>query len=120
MRPADPMQRRENERRARTARRTLAFTCPKPPLGELHQNDLKKAKTLTAATPQGSQPITPEPAPSHRLWASAWARPLADANYTNTHSQRATTKGTFLLCWERGTFSGSSALLVNKGQLVII
>src|SRR3982750_1056009 len=104
MRPADPMQRRENERRARTARRTLAFTCPKPPLGELHQNDLRKAKTLTAATPQGSQPITPEPAPSPRLWASAWARPLADAiTLTRTRKNHAS-KGTFLPCWKRGHF----------------
>src|SRR4051812_2017412 len=64
----------------------------------------EKQKTLTAAKPQGSPPITPEPAPSPRLWASAWARPLADAiTLTRTRKYHAS-KGTFLPCWKRGHF----------------
>ena len=64
----------------------------------------EKQKTLTAFKLQGSQPITPEPAPSHRLWASAWARPLADAITLTCTRKQQPQKGTFLLCWRRGHF----------------
>src|SRR5436305_7147677 len=64
----------------------------------------EKQKTLTAFKLQGSQPITPEPAPSHRLWASAWARPLADAITLTCTRKQQPQKGTFFLCWKRGHF----------------
>src|SRR5436305_13548455 len=73
----------------------------------------EKQKTLTAAKPQGSQPITPEPAPSPRLWASAWARPLADAiTLTRTRKYHAS-KGTFLPCWKRGHFHFALATAIS-------
>src|SRR5437763_12201569 len=75
----------------------------------------EKQKTLTAFKLQGSQPITPEPAPSHRLWASAWARPLADAITLTCTRKQQPQKGTFLLCWKRGHFH--FALTVTSGCL---
>jgi hypothetical protein len=64
----------------------------------------KIQKTLTAANQQGSQPVTPEPAPPHRLWASAWAPPLAEAiTLTRTLPLRPQT-GTFLPCCKTGHF----------------
>jgi hypothetical protein len=99
---AEPRQRRNQERRANIARRSSRLLAQSLRSEDFTRMISEKQKTLTAAKPQGSQPITPEPAPSPRLWASAWARPLADAiTLTRTRKNHAS-KGTFLPCWKRG------------------
>src|SRR3954463_7019976 len=101
---AEPRQRRNQERRANIARRSSRLLAQSLRSEDFTRMISEKQKTLTAAKPQGSQPITPEPAPSPRLWASAWARPLADAiTLTRTRKYHAS-KGTFLPCWKRGHF----------------
>jgi transposase len=64
----------------------------------------RQQKTLAALNRRGSQPITPEPVPSPRLWASAWARPRADEITLTRTPKIQPLKGTFLLCWIRGHF----------------
>src|SRR3954466_3087540 len=102
MSAAEPRQRRNQERRANIARRSSGLLAQSLRSEDFTRMISEKQKTLTAAKPQGPQPITPEPAPSPRLWASAWARPLADAiTLTRTRKNHAS-KGTFLPCWKRG------------------
>src|SRR4051794_3265820 len=104
MSAAEPRQRRNQERRANIARRFSRLLAQSLRSEDFTRMISEKQKTLTAAKPQGSPPITPEPAPSPRLWASAWARPLADAiTLTRTRKYHAS-KGTFLPCWKRGHF----------------
>lgn len=78
MRPADTPQRRKQERRANTARRSSRLLAQNLRSGDFTRMISTQHKTLAAIYRRGSQPITPEPVPSPRLWASAWARPLAD------------------------------------------
>src|SRR3954451_3107330 len=82
----------------------FAFTCPKPPLGSLHQNDLRKAKNpyssqaaRVSTDHSGASPVAS--ALGIRLGA-----PPGGRNYTNTHSENHASKGTFLPCWKRGHF----------------
>src|SRR5205085_12168984 len=79
MRPAEQIEIWNQECRANNTRRSSRLLAQSLRSGDFTRMISEKRKTLTAAKPQGSQPITPEPAPSPRLWASAWARPRADA-----------------------------------------
>src|SRR4051812_8847234 len=101
---AEPRQRRNQERRAKHRPAVFAFTCPKPPLGRLHQNDLRKAKdpyssqaARVSTDHSGASPVAS--ALGIRLGATPGGR-----NYTNTHSENHASKGTFLPCWKRGHF----------------
>src|SRR4051794_18441174 len=114
MSAAEPRQRRNQERRANIARRFSRLLAQSLRSEDFTRMISEKQKTLTAAKPQGSPPITPEPAPSPRLWASAWARPLADAiTLTRTRKYHAS-KGTFLPCWKRGHFHFALTLRVAE------
>ena len=75
---------------------------PGPPGPAFHRNPIKpgrmsdscaepKNQTLRQPSPsEGSAPISSEPAPSHRPWISARARPLADRlNLTTTRKRLA-------------------------------
>jgi hypothetical protein len=92
MRTTDKAQRRDKDRRAHTARRSSPLLAQSLRSGDFTRMIAKHQKTLAASYRRGSQPITPEPAPSHRLWASAWARPHADqitlTRTSNIHLQR--------------------------------
>ena len=74
----------------------FAFISPKPPL-ESSTTMMHKRKTPESVL-EGSLPISTEPAPSPRLWASAWARPLADDITLTRHSSESLQNRTFLLC----------------------
>src|SRR5438270_9806274 len=83
----------------------FAFTCPKPPLGRLHQNDLRKAKdpyssqaARVSTDHSGASPVAS--ALGIRLGA-----PPGGRNYTNTHSEIPRLKGDILTLLEKGTFS---------------
>src|SRR3954452_14494295 len=102
---AEPRQRRNQERRANIARRSSRLLAQSLRSEDFTRMISEKQKTLTAAKPQGSQPITPEPAPSPRLWASAWARPLADAITLTRTRKYPRLKGDILTLLEKGTFS---------------
>src|SRR4051812_41909279 len=104
MRPVDEPQRRDQERRANTARRSSRLLAPSPRSGDFTSMIARQPKTLAAINPRGSQPITPEPAPSPRLGASAGARPFTDTITLTRTPKIQAPKGTFLLCWKRGHF----------------
>src|SRR3954452_24963098 len=98
------MERRNKDRRANCARRSSRLLAQKPPLGRLHQNDLRKAKdpySIQAARVStdhsGASPVAS--ALGIRLGATPGGR-----NDTNTHSENHASKGTFLPCWKRGHF----------------
>src|SRR5664279_1932670 len=73
----------------------FAFLYPRPPLRdstkEMLAKQTTKNQTLRQPSPsEGSAPISSEPAPSHRPWISARARPLADRlNLTTTRKRLA-------------------------------
>src|SRR3954471_17162916 len=102
---AEPRQRRNQERRPKHRPAVFAFTCPKPPLGRLHQNDLRKAKdpyssqaARVSTDHSGASPVAS--ALGIRLGA-----PPGGRNYTNTHSEIPRLKGDILTLLEKGTFS---------------
>lgn len=77
------------------------FIYPRPPLRDFtkemtatrnHQNQ----SPLAAWPSEGSVPISSEPAPSHRPWISARARPLADQPHLTTRRKRLARLVTFL------------------------
>jgi hypothetical protein len=104
MRPVDEPQRREQERRANTARRSSRLLAPSLRSGDCTSLIARQPKTLAAINRRGSQPITPEPAPSPRLGASAGARPFTDTITLTRTPKIQAPKGTCLLCWKRGHF----------------
>ena len=75
--------RRGNKDRLRAV---FALECPRPPLQDLTKeivaDERQKARTSEhrrrCGRVQASKPISPEPAPSHRPWASARARPRSE------------------------------------------
>ena len=72
---------RNKEGRAKTARPTSRLLCPRPPLGSftkemgrpvVDESGAKQEKPSgRGMQPKGFQPISSEPTPSHRPWASA-------------------------------------------------
>src|SRR3982751_6919635 len=105
MQRADKLERRKKERRANNARRSFAFPGPTPPLGRLHQNDLRKAKdpyssqaARVSTDHSGASPVAS--ALGIRLGA-----PPGGRNYTNTHSEIPRLKGDILTLLQKGTFS---------------
>ena len=70
----------------KSGRAIFAFYSPRPPLGSFTKEmrllilGLKsKDPPARDVAPEGREPISSEPAPSHRPWASARARPRADS-----------------------------------------
>src|SRR3954466_3460482 len=103
---AEQRQSRDQERRAKGARRSSRLLAQSLRSRDFTRMIAERQKTLVRSQQQGSfEPITPEPVPSHRLWASAWARPLADA-ITLTRTRKTTPqRGHILTLPEKGTFS---------------
>src|SRR5438309_8313871 len=106
MPPTDqtPGKRRYQERRAKAARRSSRLLAQSLRSGDFTRMISEKRKTLTAAKPQGSQPITPEPAPSPRLSGIRLGATPRGRNYTNTHSKKHTPQGDILTLLHKGTF----------------
>src|SRR4051812_16637125 len=102
---AEQRQSRDQDRRAKGARRSSRLLAQSLRSRDFTRMIAERQKTLVRSQQQGSfEPITPEPVPSHRLWASAWARPLADAITLTRTRKNHVSKGTFLLCRKRGHF----------------
>jgi hypothetical protein len=93
MRTTDKLQRRNKDRRANKRPAVFAFTGPKPPLGRLHQNDLK--------TPKDPRGFLPSKVSTNHCGASSVASALGfrsgatphGRNQTNTHSPIQRPKG---------------------------
>ena len=88
-------QKLHKESRANYARLSSRL-MPKAKARKLHLHD--RIKQNPRVFTRGFLPITPEPAPSPRLWASAWARPLADDLNLTCHFSYDLYFLTFLLC----------------------
>src|SRR3982751_5518958 len=105
MQRADKLERRKKERRANNARRSFAFPGPTPPLGRLHQNDLRKAKdpyriqaARVSTDHSGASPVA-------SAWGIRWGATPRGRHYTNTHSHNEPTQGDILTLPRMGTFS---------------
>lgn len=100
MRPVELREPRQKERRAKSARRTSRLSAQSLRSGDSTEMISETERPSQPRGYRGSEPITPEPAPSYRLWA----RPLADALTVTRTPQIRLQEGTFSLCWRRGHF----------------
>jgi hypothetical protein len=79
MQRTDKPQRRDKDRLANTARRSSRLLAQTLRSGDFTRMISRHQKTLAASHRRGSQPITPEPVPSHRRWLTlgrdpAWTK----------------------------------------------
>src|SRR5690242_3614432 len=112
MRPVEHLtDRREQGAPGKSSPAVFAFIKPKASAPKLHHPDAQRQSQNHNQKPPSSnargflvcRSVT-EPAPSPRLRASAWARPLADL-FTLTGRLRPNLQNrTFLLCWGLGHF----------------